>query len=64
MWDYSINKWASEKKLVELATGTDVKYTIIRPCVTYGDTRILMALFHNMVIIDFNSESLEWKAYC
>ncbi|UVR14752.1 NAD-dependent epimerase/dehydratase family protein [Parabacteroides distasonis] len=25
---------------MELATGTDVKYTIIRPCVTYGDTRI------------------------
>ena len=40
MWDFSINKLASEKKLVELSTGTDVKYTIIRPCVTYGDTRI------------------------
>lgn len=40
IWSYSINKWASEKHLMELASQTDVKYTIIRPCVTYGDTRI------------------------
>ncbi len=33
---------------MELATGTDVKYTIIRPCVTYGDTRIL--LWHCSII--------------
>lgn len=40
VWDYSVNKWASEQHLMALASHTDVKYTIIRPCVTYGDTRI------------------------
>lgn len=40
IWDYSFNKWASEKHLMMLAADKDVKYTIIRPCVTYGDTRI------------------------
>lgn len=40
VWKYSVNKWASEKTLVELAGQTDVNYTIVRPCVTYGDTRI------------------------
>ena len=40
IWNYSVNKWASEKHLMSLASQTDVKYTIIRPCVTYGDTRI------------------------
>lgn len=40
IWKYSIDKWASEQKLRALLDGTDIKYTIIRPCVTYGDTRI------------------------
>lgn len=40
MWKYSVDKWASEQHLQKLVEGTDVKYTIIRPCVTYGDTRI------------------------
>lgn len=40
IWKYSVDKWASEQKLKALLDGTDVKYTIIRPCVTYGDTRI------------------------
>ena len=40
IWKYSVDKWASEQKLVELFKDTDVKYTVIRPCVTYGDTRI------------------------
>jgi len=40
MWSYSVEKWASEQKLAQLATETKCKYTIIRPCVTYGDTRI------------------------
>lgn len=40
IWNYSVNKWTSEKHLMSLASQTDVKYTIIRPCVTYGDTRI------------------------
>ena len=40
VWKYSVDKWASELKLKELLKDTDVNYTIIRPCVTYGDTRI------------------------
>lgn len=40
VWKYSVDKWASEQKITKLCEGSDVKYTIIRPCVTYGDTRI------------------------
>lgn len=40
MWSYSVEKWASEQKLAQIAVNSDCKYTIIRPCVTYGDTRI------------------------
>lgn len=40
IWKYSVDKWASEQKIAKLFEGSDVKYTIIRPCVTYGDTRI------------------------
>ena len=40
IWKYSVNKWKSEQFLVSLATNTDVNYTIVRPCITYGDTRI------------------------
>lgn len=39
-WQYSIDKWNSEKKLMELASQSDCNYTIIRPAVTYGNTRI------------------------
>ncbi|WP_273163862.1 NAD-dependent epimerase/dehydratase family protein [Bacteroides fluxus] len=40
IWDYSVNKWASEEYLKKLAEQSEANYTIIRPCVTYGDTRI------------------------
>lgn len=40
IWDYSGRKWESEKKLMELAKNSQTKVTIIRPCVTYDDTRI------------------------
>lgn len=40
MWWYSVEKWASEQKLVQMAAKTECEYTIVRPCVTYGDTRI------------------------
>lgn len=40
IWKYSVDKWASEQKIEALFKGGDVNYTIIRPCVTYGDTRI------------------------
>ena len=34
MWSYSVEKWASEQKLAQIAVDSDCKYTIIRPCVT------------------------------
>lgn len=40
IWDYSVNKWRSEQKVHLLFKKLDCKYTIIRPCVTYGNTRI------------------------
>ena len=40
IWKYSIDKWASEQKLMQLFKGKQAHYTVIRPCVTYGDTRI------------------------
>ena len=40
IWSYSINKWKSEELLMSLFKDKDIKYTIIRPCVTYGNTRI------------------------
>lgn len=40
IWPYSVNKWASEQCLYRLAEKSDINYTVIRPCVTYGDTRI------------------------
>lgn len=39
-WEYSIEKWECEQKLIELAKKTNINYTIIRPNVNYGDTRI------------------------
>lgn len=40
IWDYSIGKWKSEKLLTSLFESLDSKYTIVRPCVTYDNTRI------------------------
>lgn len=40
MWSYSVNKWASEELLMKLAAKSDCNYTVIRPCITYDDTRI------------------------
>ena len=40
IWQYSVDKWASEEKLVKLAHKSKMHYTIIRPCITYDDTRI------------------------
>ncbi len=39
-WNYSINKWASECRLTEIADEIGINYTIIRPCITYDDSRI------------------------
>lgn len=40
IWAYSVNKWASEEKLMSIAKDSGVAYTIVRPAITYGDTRI------------------------
>lgn len=40
VWEYSINKVKCEKKLIALANQFKFNYTIIRPAVTYGNTRI------------------------
>lgn len=39
-WDYSLNKWKSEEHLRQLSAQRGIAYTIIRPSVTYGNTRI------------------------
>lgn len=40
IWSYSVNKWKSEELLMSLFREKDANYTVIRPCVTYGNTRI------------------------
>ena len=40
IWKYSVDKWKSELLLQELSNGGQCHYTVIRPCVTYDDTRI------------------------
>ena len=40
IWNYSIDKWNSEVLLAELAATSSCRTTVIRPSVTYGDTRI------------------------
>jgi len=39
-WPYSVDKWDCECLLEKLAAQTDCNYTVIRPCLTYGDTRL------------------------
>lgn len=39
-WDYSVNKWECECYLKEQAGKLGFNYSIVRPCVTYDDTRI------------------------
>ena len=40
LWDYSLDKWKSEQIVIKEACKCGVDYTIIRPCVTYDNTRI------------------------
>jgi len=40
LWWYSKAKWQSEEHLIKLAANTTTSYTIVRPSITYGDTRI------------------------
>lgn len=39
-WDYGINKLKCEEYLKKQATEKKIEYTIVRPYITYGDTRI------------------------
>ncbi len=39
-WNYSTDKWACEQYLVQKAAEEGINYSIVRPCVTYDDTRI------------------------
>jgi nucleoside-diphosphate-sugar epimerase len=40
IWQYSIDKNKSEELLIKITKNSKTNYTIIRPGVTYGDTRI------------------------
>lgn len=40
LWKYSVDKVNCEKKLIALAHKYSFNYTIVRPAVTYGNTRI------------------------
>ena len=40
LWKYSINKSRCEERLKVLADKYNINYTIIRPAITYGNTRI------------------------
>lgn len=40
LWNYSINKAACEEELKRLASKYHLTYTIVRPAITYGNTRI------------------------
>lgn len=39
-WSYSVNKWDCECYLKEKSHRIGFNYTVVRPCVTYDDTRI------------------------
>ena len=40
IWKYSVDKWMSEKHLYKMAAEAGINYTVVRPGVTYDDTRI------------------------
>ena len=39
-WSYSTDKWECEQYLVKKAAEYGIEYSIVRPCITYDDTRI------------------------
>lgn len=55
IWKYSIDKVKCEKKLISLSNQYSLNYTIVRPAVTYGNTRIPYGIspkygFHGTII--------------
>lgn len=74
-WDYSINKWECESFLSENAQKDNVPFTIVRPCVTYDDTRIpygimppygyhgtiIKRILNNKPIITWDGGNAKWN---
>lgn len=44
-WDYSINKYDCEQYLIQFCKVNNVNYTIVRPGVNYGNTRIPYGMY-------------------
>lgn len=75
VWDYSVNKWKAEEYLRKRATEQGIPFTIIRPCVTYDNTRIpygivppygyhwtiIERIFHNKPIITWDGGRARWN---
>lgn len=40
IWNYSVQKWKCEELITKLSSEVGVPVTIVRPSITYGDTRI------------------------
>ena len=63
-WAYSYEKADCEKYLIDYCTEHHLTYTIVRPSITYGNTRIpygLMPLYgYHYTLIEHKS----WEAYC
>lgn len=48
LWEYSIHKFEAEQFLIDYCKNRKLKYTIIRPGVNYGDTRIPYGMYPAM----------------
>ena len=63
-WQYNIEKYECEKKLIELSRIKDSVYTIIRPYITYDDERIPLGLtpsyHYHRTIIERLREGKPW----
>jgi nucleoside-diphosphate-sugar epimerase len=67
IWDYSVNKVICERYLIEKCAEYAINYTIVRPSITYGNTRIPYGLvpaygFHWTLIarIQNNKPIITW----
>lgn len=74
-WDYSVNKWDCECLLTKLAQERGFKYTVIRPCITFDDSRIpygmvppygyhwtfVERILHDKPIVRWNGGKTRWS---
>lgn len=74
-WEYSVNKWECECYLTEIANKRSINYTIIRPCITFDDSRIpygmmppygyhwtfIERILHDKPIIRWNGGTTRWS---